>query len=104
MSDFLLVRGIDRTEAKRVLDAWKATHKWVRSVELSDVWEPQHLKINGRDAIVYMTGKHKVDLAGLILLILQSGGHVVHLMLHRREAERIEEDLGEWALKKSAKR
>src|SRR5262245_6398741 len=101
MSDFLLVRGIDPAAARPVFDSWKANRKWVRSVELRDAWEPQQLEINGRDAGNYMTGKHKAQLAELILLIQQSGGRVIHLMLHRRAAERIEEDLGEWALKHS---
>jgi hypothetical protein len=97
MSDFFLVRGIDTAVAHSVFAAWKVTRKWVRSVELVDVWEPQHLEINRRDAIFYMVGKHKVDLAQLVLMIQEHGGHAIHLKL-RRNPERIEEDLGAWAI------
>ena len=97
MSDFLLVRGIDTEATRPLFDTWKATRKWVRAVGLRDAWEPQQLEINGRDACNYMRGKHKSDLAELVLLIQEHGGRAVHLMLHRSVAERIEEDLGEWA-------
>ena len=97
MSDFLLVRGIDATAARPLFDAWKASRKWVRSIELRDAWEPQQLEINGRAAVGYMKGKHKAELADLVLLIQDNGGRVVHLKLHRSQAERLEEDLGEWA-------
>jgi hypothetical protein len=97
MSDLLLVRGIDVTAARPLFDLWKANRKWVRSVELRDAWEPQQLEINGRDAGALMRGKHKGDLADLVLLIQANGGHVVHLMLHRSNAERSEEDLADWA-------
>jgi hypothetical protein len=97
MSDFLLVRGIDANAARPLFDAWKAARKWVRSVELRDAWEPQELEINHRNAIAFMRGKHKDELAALVLLIQEHGGRVVHLMLHRSTAERSEQDLGEWA-------
>ena len=103
MSDFLLVRGIDETTARRLFDGWKTTRKWVRSVEMRDAWEPQQLEINGRDAVHCMKGKHKADLADLVLLIQENGGRVIHLMLHRRNAERIEEDLGEWASRRTSR-
>ena len=32
-----------------------------------------------------------------MLLIHENGGKVIHLMLHRSKAERLEKDLGEWA-------
>jgi hypothetical protein len=73
----------------------------VRSVELRDAWEPQQLEINGRDAGAYMKGKHKGDLAELVLLIQEHGGRVVHLMLHRSTVERYEEDLIEWACRRT---
>ena len=101
MSDFVLVRGIDAAAARPLLDTWKAKRKWVRSVELLDAWEPQQLQINGRDAVGYMKGKHKADLAELVLLIQENGGNVVHLRLHRSRAERPEEDLGEWASRRN---
>ena len=97
MSDFLLVRDIDAAAARRTFDVWKANRKWVRSIDLRDVWGPQQLEINGRDAGMYMRGKHKADLAELVILIQQHGGRVIHLMLHRGAAERIEEDLDAWA-------
>ncbi len=103
MTDFLLVRGISTDAARSVLATWKASRKWVRLVELVDVYEPQHLEINRRDATFFMVGKHKVDLARLILLIQEAGGRAIHLKLHRRVAPRIEEDLGEWALKQAGK-
>jgi hypothetical protein len=55
------------------------------------------LEINGRDAGAYMKGKHRAELAELILLLSENGGRVIHLMLHRSQAERIEEDLLDWA-------
>jgi hypothetical protein len=101
MSDFLLIRGIDANAARPLFDGWKANRKWVRSVELRDAWEQQQLTINGRDAVVFMAGKHKADLAELVLLLQAHGGRVIHLMLHRSTADRIEEDLGEWASRRS---
>jgi hypothetical protein len=80
-----------------LFDAWKASRKWVRSVELRDTWDPQQLEINARDACAYLRGKHKPDLAELVILVQEHGGRVIHLMLHRSAAERMEEDLGEWA-------
>jgi hypothetical protein len=97
MSDFLLVRGIDAASARPLLEEWAAKRKWVRSVELRDAWEPQELEINRRNAVVFMRGKHKDDLAALVVLIQEYGGRVVHLMLHRSRAQRSEQDLGEWA-------
>jgi hypothetical protein len=44
-----------------------------------------------------MNGKHKDDLAALVFLIQESGGRVIHLMLHRSTVERLEKDLDEWA-------
>jgi hypothetical protein len=79
MSDFLLVRGIDETSARRLFDGWKATRKWVRSVEMRDAWEPHELEINRRNAVHYMKGKHKAELANLVLLIQENGGRVIHL-------------------------
>lgn len=101
MSDFLLVRGIDASAVRSLFDSWKANRKWVRSVGLRDAWEPQQLEINGRDAVAYLRGKHQADLADLVLLIQAHGGHVIHLMLHRSEVERREEDLGEWACRRA---
>jgi hypothetical protein len=103
MTDFLQVRGLASDAVRTVLATWKASRNWVRSVELVDVNEPQHLEINRRDAIFFMRGKHKFDLADLILLIQGAGGRAIHLKLHRRIAPRIEEDLGEWALKQAGK-
>jgi hypothetical protein len=97
MSDFLLIRGLDVAELRPLLDAWKKPHKWVRSVDVHTRWEPQQLEINGRDAGAYMKGKHRAELAELILLLSENGGRVIHLMLHRSQAERIEEDLLDWA-------
>jgi hypothetical protein len=102
MSDWLLVRGIDATSATPLFEAWAATRKWVRAVELRDGWEPQELEINRRNAVVFMRGKHKDDLAALVLLIQQHGGRVVHLMLHRSTVERSEQDLGEWASRRTS--
>jgi hypothetical protein len=97
MSDFLLVRGINAVALQPLIDKWQASRKWVRSVSLREAWEPQQLEINSRDACAYMRPKHKADLAELVLLIQTHGGRVTHLMLHRSVAERIEEDVGEWA-------
>jgi hypothetical protein len=82
-----------------VLATWKASRKWVRSVELMQVYEPQALMINRRHPS--MVGKHKVDLAELILLIEGAGGRVIHLKLRRQG--RIEENLSAWAVKHAEK-
>jgi hypothetical protein len=92
MSDFLIVRGIDALTAQPLLDAWKATRQWVRTVELRDSLEPRELEINRKNAIVFLKGKHKRDLMALVSLIQERGGRVVHLM-ERGESERIEQDL-----------
>jgi hypothetical protein len=93
MSDLMLLRGINAAAAKPLLDAWRKGRKWVRKIELRDAWEPQELEINGRNGLCYMQGKHKEELADLILLLEDNGGQVIHLKLHRSLAERIEEDL-----------
>jgi hypothetical protein len=98
----MLLRGLNATTAKPVLDAWKRHRRWVRSIELRDAWEPQELEINGRSGVNYRKGKHKAELADLILLLHDCGGQVIHLMLHR-QPERIEEDLTEWASRWSTK-
>jgi hypothetical protein len=97
MSDLLVVRGIDAAAARPLFEAWAAPREWVRSVELRDAWEPQELEINRRNAVVFTRGKHKGDFAALVLLIQEHGGRVIHLKLHRRTVDRMEEDLGEWA-------
>ena len=97
MSDFILVRGLDKSSLRPLFDAWKANRKWVRTVDVETRWEPQQLEINGHDAVAYMKGKHRAELAELIVLIHANGGQVIHLMLHRSKAERIEEDLLAWA-------
>ncbi len=97
MSDLVLVRGIDQTAAQPLFDAWKKDREWVRSIELQRRWEPQELEINGHAAVKYLTGKHKSEFAELVLLIDGRGGQVIHLMLHRREGERLEQDLVQWA-------
>ena len=99
MSDFLFVRGIDAAATRPLFDAWKSTRKWVRSVGLRDSWEPQALEINRRNAMTFTVGKHKVDLAHLVLLIQERGGRVIHSILHRRPVDRLEEDMGEWAIR-----
>lgn len=104
MSDLLVVRGIDATRTRPLLNAWAAVRKWVRSAELRDAWEPQELEINGRNAVTFMRGKHKGDLAALVLLLQEHGGRVVHLMLHRRPVDRVEEDLAAWASRRSGRR
>jgi hypothetical protein len=103
VSDFLLVRGIDATAARGAFEAWKAGRAWARSVELRDGWEPQELEINRRNAVAHLTGKHRAELAELVLMIQDRGGRVIHLMLHRSAAERVEEDLGEWATRHAAR-
>ena len=95
MSDLLLVRGIDASTARPIIASWKMNRNWVRSVELRNAWEPQQLEINGRNAVAFMKGKHKAELAEFVLLIESHGGSVIHLMLHRSTAERCEEDLTE---------
>jgi hypothetical protein len=97
MSDFLLVRGLDAVAALPLFDSWRVSRKWVRSVELRDVYEAQELEINGRNAVAFMRGKHKADLADLVLLLHDHGGRVVHLMLHRSTVERCGQDLEKWA-------
>lgn len=97
MSDLLVVRQIDDAAARPLLDSWAATREWVRSVELRDAWDTQELEINRRNAVFYKRGKHRDDLAALVLLLQEHGGRVVHLSLHRRPAETVEVDLGEWA-------
>lgn len=97
MSDLLVVRGIDGPTARPLLQAWAASQAWVNSVELRDAWEPQELEINHRNAVAFIRGKHKRDLAALVLLLQEHGGQVIHVMLHRRKVDRVEEDLGEWA-------
>lgn len=97
MSDLLLVRGIKASVIRPLFEAWALPRKWVQSVELRDRWEPQELEINRRNAVGFMRGKHRDDLAELVLLIQESGGQVVHLTLRRSTVEHLEHDLGEWA-------
>jgi hypothetical protein len=95
--DFLLVRGIDEVAARPLLDAWKAAHKWVRSVDLVDYWCPQHLVINNREAVKYLKGRYQDDLADLVALLEENGGCVIHLTANREKPEASEEDLSRWA-------
>jgi hypothetical protein len=104
MSDLLVVRGIKPAEARPLLGAWAAAQKWVKSAELRDAWEPQELEINGRNAVAFMRGKHKDDLAGLVRFLQEHGGQVVHMMLHRRPVDRVEEDLAGWASRRAGRR
>jgi hypothetical protein len=94
--EFLLVRGIDEVAARPLLDAWKAVHKWVRSVNLLDIWYPQHLVINSREAVKYLKGRHQDDLADLVALLEENGGRVIHLTANREKPEELEEDLSRW--------
>jgi hypothetical protein len=102
MSNFLLVRGIDASAVQPLFDAWKAPRQWVRCVELRDAWELQQLEINGRNANAFLQGKHKAELAELVLLIQEHGGQVIHLSLVGK-SERYEEDLGEWASRRTSR-
>ena len=97
MSDLLVVRGIDAAAARGSLDEWAASREWVRSVTLRDAWEPQQLEINRRCALKYKHGKHKLELAELVLRLAECGAQVIHVMLHRHTQERAEQDLWEWA-------
>lgn len=95
--DFLLVRGIDQVAARPLLDAWKAAHKWVRSIYFVDICYPQTLFINGRDAVKYLKGRQQDDLADLVALLEENGGRVIRLTANREKPEESEEDLGRWA-------
>src|SRR4051812_18092398 len=97
MSDFLVVRGIDRVAARAVLNAWAAERRWVKSAETRDTTEREELFINGCDAGKYVRGKHAAELAELVVRLGDAGGRVVHVMFRRRHQERIEQDLGAWA-------
>jgi hypothetical protein len=97
MSDYWILRGIDASDARPVFEAWTAKKRWVRSVELRNGYELQELEINRKPAGNYQKGKHKVELAELVVLLQKHGGRVIHVMLHRHVAERLEEDMSDWA-------
>jgi hypothetical protein len=95
MSDLLVIRGMNAEPANRLLEQWAQSRPWARSAEVHQRWEPGELEINGHNAMKFMRGKHKQELAELILLLERAGARVVHVML--RDDHRAEEDLGEWA-------
>ena len=92
MSDLLTIRGIGPEPATRLLQEWATARPWVRSAELRRRWEAAELEINGRNAARLMRGKHKTELAELVLLVEREGGRVVHVML--RDDRRVEADRG----------
>jgi hypothetical protein len=95
MSDYLIIRGIQPARANNVLGEWAKPRRWAREADVRRAWDPQELFINGRNAIRLMKGKHKQELAELVLLLAQHGASAVHVML--RDDQRLEVDLGEWA-------
>ena len=97
MSDFLIVRGIEPLGLRVVFETWRAGRKRVKSIEVRNAWELQELEINRRNVVKHKQGKHKLDLAQLVVLIQLAGGCVIHVKLHRSRGRRIEEDLSEWA-------
>jgi hypothetical protein len=58
------------------------------------------LQINGKNAYHFMRGKHKHEVAELILTISRLGGTVLHIAL--RDADRFETELAEWAARINA--
>lgn len=64
-------------------------------IELRHRCDPDELETNRVNAIGRMRGKHKTDLAELILMLAQIDAKVIHVQL--RKADRKEIDLIEWA-------
>lgn len=97
MSDFLVVRGGTNAEIRKVLQAWKASNQWVNLIELNRRCDPDELEINRVNAVGRLRGKHKADLAELILMLARIDVQTVHVKL--RESGREEFQLTDWATK-----
>lgn len=97
MSDLLIVRSPKTQSVERALLDWSGTRQWVKSAELHDGWEKSELQINRRNAYKFMRGKHKHELAELVMAICDLGGSVVHVAL--RGDQRSETELRDWAMR-----
>ena len=95
MSDLLTIRGIDTEAANEFLRAWARSKPWARSAQVCRRWEPAELEVGGRNAIRFMKGKHKRELAELVLALGHAGGQLIRVKL--RDDQRLEQDLGDWA-------
>lgn len=100
MSDLLVIRDINDDALAETLNAWRSSRQWARAVEVRDGWESRELRINRRNAFHHLRGKHKSELAALVLDICSRGGRVVHVEL--RDSFRREADLREWAMRADA--